>query len=134
MKGFKSNIENDTLKSTNFRKVLYSGEHLQLVLMSLLPNEEIGLETHPDNDQFFRFESGQGKCIINGIEQLILKGDAIIVPAGTEHNVINTSNEKMLKFYTIYSPPHHEDGIIRETKQEAEAKGNEEEFDGITTE
>ena len=134
MKGFKSNIENDTLKGKNFRKVLYSGEHLQLVLMSLLPNEEIGLETHPDNDQFFRFESGQGKCIINGIEHLILKGDAIIVPAGTKHNVINTSNEKMLKFYTIYSPPHHEDGIIRETKQEAEAKGNEEEFDGVTTE
>ena len=134
MKGFKSNIENDTLKGKNFRKVLYSGEHLQLVLMSLLPNEEIGLETHPDNDQFFRFESGQGKCIINGIEHLILKGDTIIVPAGTKHNVINTSNEKMLKFYTIYSPPHHEDGIIRETKQEAEAKGNEEEFDGVTTE
>ncbi len=134
MKGLNINIEKETFKNNNFRKVIYTSKHSQLVLMSLLPNEDIGLETHPDNDQFFRFESGQGTCIINGDEHHVSDGDAIIVPAGAEHNVINTSDEKMLKFYTIYSPPHHKDGIIRRTKQDAEAKENAEEFDEVTTE
>lgn len=134
MKGLSINIEKETFKNNNFRKVIYTSKHSQLVLMSLLPNEDIGLETHEDNDQFFRFESGQGKCIINGDEHNVSEDDAILVPAGSEHNIINTSDEKMLKFYTIYSPPHHKDGIIRRTKQDAEAEENEEDFDDVTTE
>lgn len=132
MKGFNSNIENDTIKNNNFRKVLYTGEHSQLVLMSLKPGEEIGMETHEENDQFIRFEKGEGKCIIDGSEHALEDGSAIIVPAGAEHNVINTSEIEDLKMYTIYSPPHHKDGIIHATKEEAE--GDEEEFDGETTE
>jgi mannose-6-phosphate isomerase-like protein (cupin superfamily) len=132
MKGFHSNIEKDTLANDNFRKVLYTGKHSQLVLMSLLPNEEIGMEVHPDNDQFFRFEKGAGKCIIDGNEYEVGDGVAIIVPAGAQHNVINTSGTEKLKMYTIYSPAHHKDGIVRATKKEAEEI--EEEFDGITTE
>ena len=134
MKGFKVAIETDTLGNTNFRKVLYTSKHSQLVLMCLQPKEEIGEEVHHDNDQFFRFESGCGKCIINGNEYLVEDGDAVIVPAGARHNIINTDAEKLLKMYTIYSPAHHKDGIIRKTKAEAEAKENEEEFDGKTTE
>lgn len=132
MKGFVSNIEKDTLENKNFRKVLYSGKHSQLVLMSLLPKEEIGMEVHPDNDQFFRFEKGQGKCIIDGNEYEVSDGTAVVVPAGAEHNVINVSDTEELKLYTIYSPAHHKDGIVRATKQEAVA--NEAEFDGKTTE
>ena len=100
--------------------------------MSLKPKEEIGLETHPDNDQFFRFEEGEGKCIVDGTEYAVGDGVAVIVPAGAKHNVINTSASKELKMYTIYSPPHHKDGILRKTKKEAEA--NEADFDGQTTE
>ena len=132
MKGFNSNIEQDTLENNNFRKVLYTGKYSQLVLMSLLPKEEIGMETHPDNDQFFRFESGIGKCIIDGNKYELENGSVVIVPAGARHNIINTSDTKDLKLYTIYSPPHHQDRIVRETKKEAEANGPE--FDGITTE
>ena len=132
MKGFKDNIEKSTKKNNNFRKVLYTGKSCQLVLMSLKPKEEIGLETHPDNDQFFRFEQGEGKCIIDGNEYIVGDGIAVIVPAGAKHNVINTSASKELKMYTIYSPPHHKDGILRKTKKEAEA--NEADFDGQTTE
>jgi mannose-6-phosphate isomerase-like protein (cupin superfamily) len=132
MKGFYTNIEKDTLENSNYRKVLYSGKHCQLVLMALKPKEEIGMEVHPDNDQFFRFESGIGKCIIDGNEYALGDGVAIIVPAGAQHNVINTSETEELKMYTIYSPAHHKDGIVRATKQEAET--NEAEFDGITTE
>ena len=132
MKGFNSNIERNTLENNNFRKVLYTGKHCQLVLMSLKPKKEIGMETHADNDQFFRFEKGQGKCIIDGNEYNLEDGSAIIVPAGARHNIINTSETEDLKLYTIYSPAHHKDGIVRETKEEAEA--NEAEFDGITTE
>ncbi len=132
MKGFNANIEKETLENNNFRKVLYTGKHSQLVLMSLKPNEEIGMEVHPDNDQFFRFEKGQGKCIIDGNEYGLGNGAAIIVPAGAQHNIINTSGEEDLKLYTIYSPAHHKDGIVRATKEEAEANGPE--FDGITTE
>ena len=132
MKGFTSNIEKDTLDNNTFRKVLYTGKHIQLVLMSLKPKEEIGLETHSENDQFFRFEGGEGKCLIDGNEYLLEDGVAVIIPAGAEHNIINTSETKELKFYTIYSPAHHKDGIIRKTKKEAEE--NEEDFDGITSE
>lgn len=132
MKGFKSNIEKDTLANSNFRKVLYSGNHLQLVLMSLKVGEEIGEETHAENDQFFRFESGNGKCIIDGNEYNVKDGDVIIVPAGAKHNIINVDDKTELKMYTIYAPPHHKDGIIRATKEEAEK--NEAEFDGKATE
>lgn len=132
MKGFSTNIEQDTLNNNNFRRVLYTGRKSQLVLMSLKPKEEIGMEVHPDNDQFFRIEKGQGKCIIDGNEYLISDGSAIVVPAGAQHNVINTSETEELKLYTIYSPPHHKDGIVKATKKEAEAK--EESFDGKTTE
>jgi mannose-6-phosphate isomerase-like protein (cupin superfamily) len=132
MKGFKSAIETDAVENNNFRKVLYTSNHSQLVLMSLLPNEKIGLETHTDNDQFFRVEKGHGKCLIDGNEYILADGDAVIVPAGARHNVINTSATEPLKLYTIYSPPHHRDGIVRATKHDAET--NEEEFDGKTTE
>src|SRR4030042_3010385 len=132
MKGFKTNIEKDTLENRMFRKVLYTGIHSQLVLMSLRPKEEIGMETHAENDQFFRFEEGQGKVIIDGNEYEVGDGVAIVVPAGAKHNIINISDSKELKLYTIYSPPHHKDGIVRVTKEEAEA--NEAEFDGETTE
>ena len=132
MKGFRDNIEKSTTENNNFRKVLYTGKSCQLVLMSLKPKEEIGLETHPDNDQFFRFEQGEGKCVIDGNEYIVGDGVAVIVPAGAKHNVINTSASKELKMYTIYSPPHHKDSILRKTKKEAEA--NEADFDGRTTE
>jgi len=132
MKGFKDNIERLTLENDNFRKVLYSGQHSQLVLMSLAPNEEIGMEVHKDNDQFFRFEKGEGKVIIDGNEYMVNDGDAVVVPSGAEHNVINISDTDQLKLYTIYSPAHHKDGIVRETK--ADAVVNEAEFDGVTTE
>lgn len=132
MKGYKTNIEKDTLENNNFRQVLYTSKHSQLVLMSLKPKEEIGLEVHLENDQFFRFEKGQGKCIIDGNEYEISDGVAIVVPAGAEHNVINVSESEDLKLYTIYSPAHHKDGIIRQSKEEATA--NEAEFDGVTTE
>ena len=132
MKGFCSNIEKDTLENENFRKVLYTSKHSQLVLMKLAPNEEIGMEAHPDNDQFFRFEKGQGKCIIDGNEYEVKDGSAVVVPAGAQHNVINVSATDELKLYTIYSPAHHQDGIVRATKTEAEADSPE--FDGKTTE
>lgn len=132
MKGFNTNIEKDTLENGNFRKVLYTGKNSQLVLMCLQPNEEIGMEVHPENDQFFRFEKGHGKCIIDGNEYEVEDGSAIVVPAGAQHNIINSSETEELKLYTIYSPAHHKDGIVRATKAEAEA--NDEEFDGTTTE
>ena len=131
-KGFNANIEKETLENKNFRKVLYTAEHCQLVLMSLLPKEEIGMEVHTDNDQFFRFEKGNGKVIINGNEYEVTDGSAIIVPCGSEHNVINTSETEDLKLYTIYSPAHHLDGVVRLTRAEAEANGPE--YDGKTTE
>ena len=119
MKGFSTNIEKDTLANENFRKVLYTAKHSQLVLMALEPKEEIGMEVHPDNDQFFRFEKGQGKCIIDGNEYELADGVAVVVPAGAEHNIINISDTEKLKLYTIYSPAHHPDGTIHKTKQEA---------------
>ena len=132
MKGFHTNIEQATLSNNNYRKVLYTSKHSQLVLMNLASNEEIGMEVHSDNDQFFRFEKGRGKCIIDGNEYEVKDGAAIVVPFGAKHNIINTSSEEELKFYTIYSPAHHKDGITRATKKEAEA--NEALFDGTTTE
>jgi mannose-6-phosphate isomerase-like protein (cupin superfamily) len=132
MKGFDSNIEESTLKNEEFRKVLYTGKYCQLVLMCLKPLEEIGMEVHTDNDQFFRFEKGEGKCIIDGNEYALKDGSAIVVPASARHNIVNTSATESLKMYTIYSPPHHKDGIVRATK--AEAESNEAEFDGATTE
>ena len=131
MKGFKSNIEKDTLENNNFRKVLYTGKHLQLVLMSLKKDEEIGAEVHLHNDQFFRFESGIGKCIIDGNEYSVKDGDVIVIPAGAKHNVINVGTAD-LKMYTLYGPPNHENGAIRITKEDA--KENDEEFDGKTSE
>ncbi len=132
MNGFITEIENDTKENNNFRKVLYTGKHSQLVLMCLQPGEDIGMEVHAENDQFFRFESGTGKCVIDGVEHEVKDGTAVVVPAGAEHNIINTSDSEPLKLYTIYSPAHHKDGIVRATKQEA--MDNEAEFDGVTTE
>lgn len=132
MKGFKSEIEKDAIGNTNFRQVLYTANHCQLVLMSLLPGEEIGMETHQGNDQFFRVEKGLGKCLIDGNEYELKDGDAVIVPSGALHNIINLSETEDLKLYTIYSPPHHKDGIVRATKLDAEI--NDAEFDGKTSE
>ena len=132
MKGFKINIEKIAKDNSNFRKVLYTSKHSQLVLMSLQPKEEIGEEIHADNDQFFRVESGQGKCIIDGNEYEIKDGDAIVIPSGAKHNIINTATNSALKMYTIYSPAHHKDKLIRATKKEAEM--SEVKFDGVTTE
>ena len=132
MKGFVTQIEAETRKNTDFRRVLYTGKNSQLVLMSLKPLEEIGAETHEDRDQFFRFEHGEGKVVIDGVEHRVKDGSGVIVPAGARHNVINTSKRVMLRLYTIYSPPEHKDGVIRHTKQEAMA--TEEHFDGQSTE
>lgn len=132
MKGFKSSIEKDTLNNSNFRRVLYTGKSSQLVLMNLKPGEEIGEETHGTVDQFFRFEKGEGIVYIDGVKQKVMNGDAVIVPAGAKHNVMNTSKTADLKLYTIYSPPEHKDGTVRKTKADALAKP--EEFDGKTTE
>jgi len=132
MKGFKSNIEKNALGNENFRKVLYTSKHLQVVLMSLKPGEEIGEETHNNIDQFFRFEGGRGKCIIDGNKYDVENGDVIVVPAGSKHNVINTDAVKGLKMYTIYAPPNHKDALINATKKDAEK--NDIEFDGKTTE
>ena len=131
MKGFNANIEELTVNNNNFRQVLYTAKHCQLVLMSLPVGGEIGAGVREENGQFFRFEAGQGKVLIDGNEYAVSDGSAIIVPAGAEHNVINTGEEP-LKLYTIYSPAHHKDGIVRATREEAEA--NEEDFDGVTTE
>lgn len=132
MKGYKDNIEKLTMENENFRRVLYTGKHSQLVAMSLAPSEEIGMEVHTDNDQFFRFEAGEGRVLIDGNEYSVTNGDAVVVPSGAEHNVINISDAVPLKLYTIYSPAHHKDGIVRATKVDAVAQ--EAEFDGVTTE
>ncbi len=132
MKGYAVNLEKETSKNTDFRRVLYTGKYSQLVLMSIKPGDEIGQETHDDRDQFFRFEGGEGKVVIDGKEHLVKDGDGVIVPAGARHNVINTSKKADLRLYTIYSPPEHQDGTVRRTKAEAEAK--EEHFDGRTSE
>lgn len=120
MNGFIENIETLTLENTNFRKVLHTGKHMQLVFMSLKPKEDIGEEVHNNVDQFFRVEKGSGKIVMNNIETVIQDGSAIVVPAGTKHNLINTSEEDDLKLYTIYSPANHPEGTIHATKAQAE--------------
>lgn len=131
MKGFRADIEKITVENTNFRQVLYTAQHMQLVLMSLKAGEEIGEEIHPDNDQFFRFEAGTGKVMIDGNEFNVKDGDAVIIPAGAKHNVMNTGSSD-LNMYTIYATPHHKDGIVHNTKDDAEK--DDEDFDGVTTE
>ena len=126
MQSYKGNIEEETLNNTYFRKVLNTAPNSQLVLMSLKPHEEIGLEVHSENDQFFRFEKGQGKVVIEDEEFDVSDGSAVVVPAGSKHNVFNSSNTEELKLYTVYSPAHHSDGTIHKTKEEALAAENEE--------
>jgi mannose-6-phosphate isomerase-like protein (cupin superfamily) len=132
MKGYVTSIEKETLNNRDFRRVLYTGKYSQLVLMSLKPMEEIGMETHNTVDQFFRFEKGEGKVIIDQNEYKVKDGDVVIVPAGAKHNVVNTSQKSELKLYTIYSPPEHVDKVVRHTKADAEASP--EEYDGKPTE
>lgn len=132
MKGFYTNINETALSNNNFRHVLYTGQHSQLVLMSLKPGEEIGSEVHPDNDQFFQFEAGRGRVDIDDTSYDVTDRNLVLIPAGAQHNIINTSETEDLKMYTIYSPAHHKDGIVRATKAEAQADGPE--FDGVTTE
>lgn len=131
MKGFVRDIEESTVKSSDFRHVLYTGKNMQLVLMALKPGEEIGEEVHPDRDQFFRVEKGEGEVSIDGQPTKIKSDVAIIVPAGARHNVRNTGDQP-LKLYTLYAPPEHVDGTVHVTKADAQAK--EEHFDGRTTE
>lgn len=131
MKGYVINVEKAAIENNDFRKVLYTAKNMQLVLMSLRPGEDIGEEIH-QLDQFLRIESGEGRAILNGIEYSISNGFSVIVPAGTRHNLMNTSSSKPLKIYSLYSPPNHLDGTIHKTK--ADAEEHEEHFEGITTE
>lgn len=131
MKGYKGNIEKLTLENESFRQVFYTAKHSQLVVMTLKPGEEIGEEIH-DVDQFFRFESGEGKVIIDDNEYVVSDGDAIIVPEGAKHDVLNTSNTESLKLYTLYCPPHHKDKTVHKTKDEG--MRDSEHFEGETTE
>ncbi|MGZ3272610.1 MAG: cupin domain-containing protein [Caulobacteraceae bacterium] len=131
MKGFVDGIEGLTESNEDFRRVLYTGQHLQLVLMALKSGEDIGEEVHPDRDQFFRVEKGRGEVLIDGKRTKVKSGDAILVPAGARHNVKNTG-AKSMKLYTLYGPPEHRNGVVRATKAKAEAL--EEHFDGKTSE
>jgi len=124
MKGYVINIEEKTEANRFFRQVLFTTDKSQLVVMAIQPNEDIGLETHPEHDQFIRVESGVGKVIMDGIESDISDGSAIVIPAGVEHNLTNTGSEVM-KLYTLYTPPEHEDGTIHQTKAEAIAAHHE---------
>lgn len=119
MTGYVDNIEDRTIENTNFRKVLFTGSHMQLVVMSLKPGEDIGEEVHDNVDQFFRFEEGEGKVIMNGEESIVGEDMVVIVPAGTVHNVINTSETADLKLYTIYAPANHPEGTVHVTKEDA---------------
>lgn len=119
MIGFTGNIEALTLANLNFRQVIYTGQHTQLVLMSLAPNQDIGMEVHEVVDQFFRVEKGEGQAVLNGQASPLKDGDALLIPAGTQHNLINLSATNPLQLYTLYSPPHHRDGVIHKTKAEA---------------
>ncbi len=132
MKGYSTNLEKETLKNTDFRRVLYTGKHSQLVLMCLKPGEEIGEEIHETIDQFFRFEKGEGIVSIDGNRHVVKDGTGVVVPAGSKHNVTNTSKTTDLKLYTIYSPPEHIDKVVRHTKADAVAQP--EEYDGKPTE
>lgn len=131
MKGYVASIEEAALANENFRQILYTAKNCQLVVMNLRPGEDIGEEVH-QLDQFLRVEAGVGKVMLDGVEHPISDGFAILVPAGTRHNLINTSAEKPMKLYTLYAPPHHRDGVVHQTKAEAEA--DTEHFDGKTTE
>lgn len=130
MKGFVQNIEERAVQNDNFRRVLYTAKNSQLVLMALKPKEEIGVEVHK-LDQFFRVEEGTGEAELDGVRTPIRSGFAVLVPAGTKHNIINTGTVPM-KLYTVYSPPNHRDGVVHQTRAEAEA--DKEHFDGKTTE
>ncbi len=120
MKGYVTNIEKDSLANEYFRKVLYTDERLQLVVMSLLPGEDIGMEVHT-LDHFIRVEKGEGKAVLDGEEHALSDGSIVVVPSGTNHNIINTSDANPMKLYTLYAPPNHRDGVIHKTKAEAEA-------------
>jgi len=133
VKGYCDDIEKVTVENDDFRRVLYTGHYLQLVLMTLRPGEEIGSEVHPDRDQFFRIEEGEGVVDIDGVENPVSDDFAVIVPAGARHNVRNTGSAP-LRLYTLYGPPEHKDGITQSTKAEAEARHHQEEWDGGTTE
>ena len=133
MKGYHDNIETLTTGNSDFRRVLYTGKHLQLVLMTLQPGEEIGSEVHDGIDQFFRFEEGKGVVDIDGTAHKVEDGSGVIVPSGARHNVRNTG-DRPLKLYTLYGPPEHKDQIVQATKAEADARHHDEEFDGTTTE
>lgn len=128
MKGFVGDIEKLTLENSDYRRVLYTAKNSQLVLMNLVPGCEIGMETH-HLDQFIRFETGTGKVVLDGVEHDVRGDYAVVIPAGTEHNVINTGEDEM-KLYTVYSPPEHKDGVVEHTKEDEV----EEHFDGVTTE
>jgi mannose-6-phosphate isomerase-like protein (cupin superfamily) len=132
-KGYVKDVAKATLDNNNFRKVLYTGEHAQLVVMALKPGEEIGEEVHEDRDQFFRFEQGQGEVHIDGKKNKVEDDVGVIVPAGSKHNVVNTGDEP-LKFYTIYGPPEHKDGTIHKTKAQAEKDEENDHWEGETTE
>jgi mannose-6-phosphate isomerase-like protein (cupin superfamily) len=132
-KGYRDNIEELTLNNTDFRRVLYTGEHIQLVLMTLQPGEEIGAEVHDDKDQFFRFESGTGEVLINDKSNPVEDGIAVIVPAGAKHNVRNTGDD-LLTFYTLYGPPDHKDKTVHKDKAQAERDHDNDEYDGKPTE
>ena len=132
VKGFDTNIEEQSLQNTNFRKVLWTSEFQQLVVMSIPVDGEIGKEVHGENDQFIRIEQGQAEAVIDGRKITLGDDDVIIIPKGAEHNVVNTSTDTDLKLYTIYSPPHHKDGTVHVTKAEADA--DDEHFDGVTSE
>ncbi|MEO6509189.1 MAG: cupin domain-containing protein [Patescibacteria group bacterium] len=121
MTGYIDNIEKQTLKNNYFRKVIYTGQHEQVVLMSLEPKEAIGMEVHEIVDQFLRIEKGEGKVVMNGEEHSISDGSAIVVPTGTKHNIINTSSTEQMKLYTVYAPPHHKEDTVHKTKAEADA-------------
>ncbi|WP_119299601.1 cupin domain-containing protein [Dongia deserti] len=131
MKGFVGDIEELTINNTDFRRVLYTGHHLQLVLMSIGIDQDIGEEVHEDRDQFFRVESGEGEFLIDGVVHKIKDDDAVVVPAGARHNITNTGT-KPLKVYTIYATPEHKHGTVHHTKMQADA--SHEHFDGQTTE
>jgi mannose-6-phosphate isomerase-like protein (cupin superfamily) len=133
VKGYCDDVEQQTIANQDFRRVLYTGKNLQLVLMTLQPGEEIGEEVHEDRDQFFRFEQGTGVVDIDGAENRVEDDFAVIVPAGARHNVRNTGSAP-LKLYTIYGPPEHKDGIVQSTKEEADRRHHDEEWDGSTTE
>ena len=132
-RGYCDDINEQTIANNDFRRVLYTGQHLQLVLMSLAAGEEIGEEVHEDRDQFFRFEEGEGVVLIDGKENPVKDDVAVIVPAGARHNVKNISDEP-LQFYTLYGPPEHKNGVVQSTKAEADRRHHEEEWDGKTTE